>query len=206
MEKKLVLIVDDEKDIQEVIQDTLEERGYCCTTASSAEEALAALSEQRFDLALLDVMMPGKSGVELFQEMSRRNLDTSVVFVTAKSDLKQAVGVMKAGALDYVLKPVDLSVLERVIVRALETRESQLVAGEAKRSLELTIAQQTQLLENRLREITALNKLLQSTVGARREVIEAMQKVAFSALQTAKILQELAEQILKVAEDSGVSS
>ncbi|MBI2165269.1 MAG: response regulator [Chloroflexi bacterium] len=199
MQKGQILIVDDEEDVREVIQDTLEELGFACATAGDYNEACAALSGQHFDLALVDIMMPGKSGVELFQEMARTSVDTGVLFVTARSDLRQAVSVMQSGALDYVIKPVDLSALERTVIRAMEKREETLAVEGARRSLEERVLQQSQLLEARLREIAALNRLLQSAVEARSEIVEVGEQVAACVRETASTLQALAQRVLQVS-------
>ena len=100
-----VLIVDDDEAICELISEGLLEDGYSCDIASTADEALTKLHNYRFDIALLDIKLPGKSGMELLRAFQTLFQNTEVVMITAVKDLDTAIQAMKLGASDYVVKP-----------------------------------------------------------------------------------------------------
>ena len=120
-----VLVVDDEPAIREMLKVALEEDGYLCSTASGYESALRIISDQPFDLMLLDMVMPRHSGMELFRDVRSSHPDIAVVFITAMPDPQVMNDVKNSGAYDYLVKPVGLDELERVVARALERRRAR---------------------------------------------------------------------------------
>jgi DNA-binding response OmpR family regulator len=106
--KKRILAVDDDPTAVGALRQILTQRGYEVTTTSSGEEALALLSEQRFDLAILDVSMPGMSGYDLCRTMRKdtRTVDLPVIFLTAKALLMDMAEGEDAGSDLYLIKPV----------------------------------------------------------------------------------------------------
>ena len=106
--KQHILVVDDEESIRDLLKEYLSSQGFEAQVASNVDSALALLSAGHFDLVLSDVRMPGKSGLELLEEMKRKFPDVGVVLLTACEDMSLAVEAMKTGALDYVLKPFHL--------------------------------------------------------------------------------------------------
>jgi DNA-binding response OmpR family regulator len=114
----IVLVVDDDKAISDLVSASLGYEGYWCETAISAEEAVAKLKDQNFDALLLDIALPGISGIELLT-MSHPQ-PTAVVMMTAVNDLEVAVKAMKLGALDYIVKPFTVNRLVTSIGLAIE--------------------------------------------------------------------------------------
>jgi len=117
-----ILIVDDEIYIQEILKATLEDAGFDCAVAGNAEAAFEAISSQNFDLAFMDIRMPGKQGTELLQEVKAAFPDVVVIIVTAVDSASMAIKSMHMGAYDYILKPFNL---EQVVIsahRALDKR------------------------------------------------------------------------------------
>jgi diguanylate cyclase (GGDEF)-like protein len=114
-----ILVVDDEKFFQELFRDTLAGAGHQARIAASAEEALALLGEEHFDLLLTDILMPGLDGVSLVKEAKRRDPDLEAVAVTGRDDVRLAVAAMKAGCADFLTKPVEREELVEVADRAL---------------------------------------------------------------------------------------
>ena len=113
-----ILVVDDDA----VIRDTLCEllsADYSCETAETAEEALAKLAIQPFDVVLTDITMPGLSGMELLKRMTQLYPDTQVIIISGLSDQEQAESLIAHGAFDYLLKPFRLEVVEESVRRAL---------------------------------------------------------------------------------------
>ncbi|MFC2041099.1 response regulator [Chloroflexota bacterium] len=100
-----VLVVDDEETVRSVLQRTLEVAGYDVATAANGQEALDKVSETEVDAALLDMKMPGMSGMEVLQQLTAHHPQTCVLMVTAVDDAETAIEAMKAGAYDYIIKP-----------------------------------------------------------------------------------------------------
>jgi len=113
-----ILIIDDEPNILSVLHSLLAD-DYDCKAATSATEALEYLKEENYDLVLSDIMMPGMSGLELLEEISRLNRDTVVVLISGNLNIQSAIEAMRRGAFDYVTKPFNLSDVEAAVQRAL---------------------------------------------------------------------------------------
>ena len=117
------LIVDDERDIRELLVLTLGRMGLRTETAANLAAARALLASDRFDLCLTDMRLPDGSGMELVHELALRHPDTPVAMITAHGNQEAAVEALKAGAFDFVSKPVDLNVLRGLVRQALELGE-----------------------------------------------------------------------------------
>ena len=118
-----VLVVDDEAGIRRALATFLNTSGYEVTTASSGDEAIAALKAgPKFSLMLCDIRMPGMSGVELLPKALEIDPDIAVLMLTAVDDATTATQVLSSGAMDYLIKPIELKDLERAIERNLHRR------------------------------------------------------------------------------------
>ena len=117
------LIVDDERDIRELLVLTLGRMGLRTETAATVAAARAMLAKDHFDLCLTDMRLPDGSGMDLIQELATRHPDTPVAMITAHGNQEAAVEALKAGAFDFVSKPVDLNVLRGLVRQALELGE-----------------------------------------------------------------------------------
>ena len=115
-----ILIVDDDQAICDLVSEGLMEGGYSCDIASTAEEALTKLQNRCFDIALLDIKLPGKSGMELLKTFQTLSQNTEIVMMTAVKDLDTAIQAMKLGASDYIVKPFTLGKLSASIGTMLE--------------------------------------------------------------------------------------
>ncbi len=120
-----VLVVDDEETIRTLLKRILESAGYPVVTAGDGEEALRILSQQGFELALLDVRMPGITGLELLGKITTDWPDTGVIMVTAVAELQTAVEAMKLGAYDYLTKPFNREELVEKVRKANDKRKRQ---------------------------------------------------------------------------------
>ena len=109
-----VLVVDDDPRIRELIADGLSQVEYECVEAESGEDASRALAEQEFELVLLDINMPGMSGMDLLPRIRAAYPDVAVIMLTGSDELATAVWAMREGASDYATKPVTLA---EVIIR-----------------------------------------------------------------------------------------
>lgn len=120
--KGIILVVDDEESIRDLLSTKLKADGYDCEVAADGNEALWKAFMKDFDIVLLDIKMPGLSGMEVLSRIVIDHPDTSVVIITAVLDTNIAVEAMRQGAYDYVTKPFNLDDLGVRIKRALEKR------------------------------------------------------------------------------------
>jgi putative nucleotidyltransferase with HDIG domain len=138
-----ILIVDDEWAITKLLSQKLSRKGYRCKEANSAEQALAKLRSNPTELLILDVKMPGRSGIELLPEIRGRYPDTAVIMATAIVETSVVIECMKQGADDYICKPFDLDEVALSVDRTLEKRRLQLKIKEYQHDLEEEVGQQT---------------------------------------------------------------
>jgi two-component system nitrogen regulation response regulator NtrX len=132
-----VLIVDDESEIRDSLQDILTEEGYLVTTAASAAEALALLSDAVYDVVLLDIWLPDRDGLEALGEI--RQMDTTllpeVVIISGHGTIEAAVKATKLGAYDFLEKPLSLARTLIVVKNAMQTRQMREDNAEFQRQL-----------------------------------------------------------------------
>lgn len=114
-----VLLVDDEPDILELLEMALLKMGLAVDRAGSVREALEKLAGSRYDLCLTDMRMPDGDGLQVVQHIAQRNLDVPVAVITAHGNMENAITVLKAGAFDYLAKPVSLDQLRTLVKSAL---------------------------------------------------------------------------------------
>lgn len=155
MQQKKILIVEDDDGVRSLLKLTLETGGYGVIECADGDEAAKAIPTENFDLALLDIMLPGRDGLSLLPLVRRRNLP--VIFLTAKGSLSDRVSGLKMGADDYVTKPFEpLELLARVeaVLRRysapVEKKQEILTYG----SLHLNVSAHTVSLEGKPVELT----------------------------------------------------
>jgi len=161
-DKGSILIVDDEPVVRDSLGKWLREEGYEVGTAENATEALKRLVDQRWDLALVDIKMPGTDGIELQRRFREIDPDLVVIIITGYASVETAVQALKQGAYDYVTKPFDPDDIAHLVRNAITHRRTQ--------------------RENiRLREAVVAAALPTELVGksaAMRRVLEAIETVA----------------------------
>jgi len=101
-----ILVVDDDDGIRSLVKKYLEENNYLVTTSNNAEDASKKIKVIEFDLIILDIMMPGKSGLEFIQE-NKKKIETPIILLTAKGDPSERVEGLEIGADDYLPKPFE---------------------------------------------------------------------------------------------------
>jgi len=158
-----ILIVDDEVEITEILADLLSE-DYECTRAGSAEEALARLQDSEFHLVISDITMPGMSGLDMIPHVKELSPDTVVVMISGMQTVESAIGALRLGAFDYLMKPFDLRQVEAVVKRALEHHDLVVAKQRYENHLE-------ELVEQRTAE---LDRALNSLEGAYRSTLQAL--------------------------------
>ncbi|MFT6229561.1 MAG: DNA-binding NtrC family response regulator [Myxococcota bacterium] len=115
-------MVDDDRGVRTALRVNLSKAGHSVTLATNVEEALAALRSSPFDLVITDVKMPGETGLALLGRIREAWADTPVIVMTGYGSVEDAVSAMKAGAADYIIKPVEKAELLLLVDRALQTR------------------------------------------------------------------------------------
>ena len=118
MSIKRILVADDEESIRWVLSKSLTKQGYQVDLAKDGKEALLMSRRQSYDLAVLDIKMPGITGLELLSKFQEECPQALIVIMTAESSMKNAVEAMKRGAYDYLTKPFDLDALDAIIFKA----------------------------------------------------------------------------------------
>jgi signal transduction histidine kinase len=160
-----LLILDDEATHVRALCDTLEAEGFTTVGFTEATRALAALREQSFDLVLTDLTMPGMDGIEFLQ--AAREIDTNVVGIvmTGHGTIDSAVAAMKAGALDYILKPFTLRMILPVLNRALTVRTlrtENVQLRQAEETIRRMNANLERCVQQRTRELIEANRELEA--------------------------------------------
>lgn len=158
-----ILIVDDEVEITEILADLLSEE-YECIRAGSAEEALTRLQEKEFQLVISDITMPGMSGLDMIPHVKEIAPDTVVVMISGMQTVESAIGALRLGAFDYLMKPFDLRQVEAVVKRALEHHDLVVAKQRYENHLEELVEQRT----------IELDKALNSLEGAYRSTLKAL--------------------------------
>jgi DNA-binding NtrC family response regulator len=120
--KESILIVDDERIVRESLFHWFEEEDYNVDTAEDGETALRKFEKGKYDLILLDMKMPGMSGLDLLSKVKEIDTDIVVILITAFASVPTAIKALKDGAYDYVTKPVDPDELAHLVKRALEQK------------------------------------------------------------------------------------
>ncbi|HBG04212.1 MAG TPA: two-component system response regulator [Geobacter sp.] len=168
-----ILIADDEEMIRELINITLSKEGFTCYQAASAEEGLEIINSQKLDLALLDIMMPGRSGIELLKDIKQLTPDTTVLMITAMNDMDTALSCIHFGAEDYITKPFNLDRVLLTVKNTLEKRRLILENREYQANLEHKVREQTEVIRTVMGEI---NLAYEHTLAALIRALDAREK------------------------------
>ena len=123
MTNPIALIVDDEPDIRELLEITLGRMDITTRSAADLAQTYTLLKEEHFDLCLTDMRLPDGSGIELVEHINNNYPELPVAMITAHGNMESAVLALKAGAFDFVSKPVDLQMLRRLVEAALKLRQ-----------------------------------------------------------------------------------
>ena len=113
--RKRILFVDDEKIVNEIIKDVLDDENQFVTVASNGEDALALLKDNSFDLVISDVKMPGMDGIQLLSEIKKIDSTIAVIMLTAFGDRELYLKAMSCGAAEYLNKPVGLYEIKSIV-------------------------------------------------------------------------------------------
>jgi two-component system nitrogen regulation response regulator GlnG len=160
-----ILVADDEESMRWVLSKALKRKGFSVDLAVDGRQALSMIQDSSYDLAILDIKMPGINGLDLLDKIREQKKDLLVVIMTAEASMKNAVEAMKRGAYDYITKPFDLDVIDAIIEKVARARE---VAG------------QVSMLKQELKERYQVEKNIIGNSPVMREVYKTIGKVAGS--------------------------
>jgi putative two-component system response regulator len=164
-----VLVVDDEESIRNAIGKFLKARGYDIVVAENGADALDALQRERFDALLCDVRMPGMLGTEVVPRALELRPDLAVLMLTAVNDAPTATEVLAHGAMDYLMKPVELDDLAKAVERAVRKRDLEI----QQRNVERMIREEVALRTEELRREQAL--LAEISISIVRALVNAQE-------------------------------
>ncbi len=188
-----ILVVDDEEMIRELLSSALQQENYQCHLAGNVDEAFSVLGSQRIDLVISDIMMPGRSGVDLLRDLKKVDPEIAVLMITGLSDMNTALECIHLGADDYLTKPFGIS---RVMLTVKNLIEKRCLAIEKKNyqvSLEFKVMEQTEQLRRTMNELNdayhnTLTSLVKALDAREKEVGSHSERVMnFSALIAGKL-------------------
>ncbi len=157
MAMEIILVVDDEEGIRRILTHKLSGMGYRCFEAPDADQAFEILNKENIGLVILDMKMPGRSGLEVLPEIRKRFPHTSVIMATAVNDVNTVVESMKLGAYDYLTKPFNLTEVGMSAHRALEKRQLEITLKDYHEHLQQKVDEQSRIIRNSfLNAITSL--------------------------------------------------
>jgi signal transduction histidine kinase len=146
--KKRILLVDDEKDIRDVLNLALNDMGYEVFEAEDGNEALRVFQDARPPIVLTDIKMPNMDGIELLQKIKRENPEAEVVMITGHGDMDLAVKSLKYEATDFITKPINVHVLEIALQRVRDKILTRRQLKEYTESLEKLVREKTELQDH----------------------------------------------------------
>jgi len=193
-----LLVVDDEEPIRSALKKFLASRGYEVLTAGSGEDALSILQRSKIACLLVDVRMPGISGIDLVPRIIELEPNAAILMLTAVNDATTASLCMQRGAMEYLTKPIDLDDLHRAIQRALKRRETMLESNQINQWLKEEVALRTAELR---RERANLQRISVATLEVLVNALEA--KDPYSRGHSARIadLSAMVAAELKLADE-----
>lgn len=131
-----VLVVDDEPGMREFLEIMLGKEGYSVKTASNGEEAIQMIQNEVFDLALVDIQMPGLNGIDVLRSAKETTPEITIIMITAFASHETAIEAMKLGAYDYITKPFKIDEIKLVISKSLERKNLKIENTRLKKELE----------------------------------------------------------------------
>ena len=158
-----ILVADDEESMRWVLSKALRKKGFTVDLAKDGDEALELIQADGYDLAILDIKMPGISGLDLLDRVREMKSDLLIVIMTAEASMKNAVEAMKRGAYDYITKPFDLDVIDAIVEKVSRAKE---------------MTTQVTLLKEELKDRYQLEKNIIGNSPAMRDIYKVIGKVA----------------------------
>ena len=155
-----ILVVDDDDGIRSLVKKYLNENNYIITTAANAEEAFEKIEVIEFDLIILDIMMPGKSGLDFIEE-NKKKLETPIILLTAKGEAEERIEGLETGADDYLPKPFEPKELilriQNILKKTIKNNQKRVIKFE---NIEIDLNKQIIFKKNKEYKINNTEKLI----------------------------------------------
>ncbi len=165
-----ILVVDDDNALRNALVRFLSNQGFSVGAASTGQEAIELVGRGSFEVMLLDIRMPGMSGIDVVPEVLHQDPDLAILMLSALTDASSAAICMQRGAIDYLTKPIELNDLRKAIARALRRRDTLMQSREISSWLKEEVQRRTQEIE---RERRKQQQLTVSTLEALVNALEA---------------------------------
>jgi response regulator RpfG family c-di-GMP phosphodiesterase len=205
--QRRVLVVDDEPAVCSVLREGLSREGYECQTCLSGEEALKLMQQKLFDVVITDLRMPGMSGLEFLEKAHQEYPRSAFLMVTGEDDIRQGIKAMKLGAVDYLLKPIELEAVAVSVQRALESKRMELELENYRHNLEGVVEQRTKQLQAAMRRIEMTYDETLEALGGALDMRDAdtaghSQRVSRYCLEIARTMACSSDQLKQIARGS----
>jgi len=170
-----VFIVDDDEAVRDSLRWLLEANGYRVKSFASAEDFLGAYDPEQIGVLIVDVRMPGMSGLELQEELISRNAPLPIVFITGHGDVPMAVSTIKKGAVDFLEKPFNETDLRAIVARMLQEAAERAAQAQAQKNHQAVLSRLTSREQQVLERIVAgrLNKQIAGDLNISIKTVEA---------------------------------
>ncbi|TFL11207.1 response regulator transcription factor [Pusillimonas caeni] len=174
-EPNTVFIVDDDEAVRDSLRWLLEANGYRVKSFSGAEDFLDAYDADQIGVLIVDVRMPGMSGLELQEELIARKAPLPIVFITGHGDVPMAVSTIKKGAVDFLEKPFNETDLRAIVARMLQQANERASQAQAKKNQQAVLSRLTSREQQVLERIVAgrLNKQIAGDLNISIKTVEA---------------------------------
>lgn len=193
--KDRLLVVDDDELTRHVLSKTLDSLGYEVVSAQDSVDALAKISFSNFELALVDIQMPGENGIALLQSIVEQYPDTAIIMMSGLGEIETAITTVKMGAYDYIPKPFSRDVLQSRVELALEKKKLIIENRNHHLNLEHLVEERTCELKRTLGRINGTYDETIKTLGAALDLRDS---------ETENHCERVAAYVLKLAGASGV--
>ena len=161
-----ILVVDDEASVCELLNDWLTSEGFQCRTCSTAEEAIGLVGNAPFDAIISDLRLPGKSGLDLLEDVHQKHPHCAFLIMTGVDDVRVGIDAMKRGADDYLVKPFQMDTVVTGIKRALERIRLEMDVENYRQNLERMVEQRTKQLQTAMKRIESTYDETLEALGA----------------------------------------
>jgi signal transduction histidine kinase len=186
-----VLLVDDEPNIRWTLGEFLRRQGFDPVTASDYETAVGILRDQDVDVAVVDILLPGKSGIELLREICGLQEYIPVLMMTGEPDIERVPEILRAGACDYMAKPVVKDTLIEAVSRALDKKRDVDEKTRLDREMRSHAEELERLIHERTRDLAAIEQAGSQAMKALQEKLENSERTALLGKAVAQIAHEV---------------